>query len=188
MGRKLTWFKKHADAYLVDVHVRALSYGARGLNEDLWCILRTQTDAPGWFIMEGQPMSTRCIEGVCKVYAPPDKGSRRYLSKYLLECLHSPLYAQIDGIWYSEYIVKEYEEIRVSTERGKRGGNPSLTTPVKGVVKPRIRIRKEEDKDARARAGESVEDSPRAALGDTIKRVWQKLGLNQEGLEDELDG
>lgn len=138
------YLKKWADSYLADVKIRALSWGATGVNEVLWAIALTQTDKPGWFVFDGKAAD---FEALCVTLggfkAVPKGWHRRYLRLYLREVLDSGLYVQSKSkAWYSPRIVKEHEESEVNAKRGSTGGTKTQENRSSGALKGEHSIEK----------------------------------------------
>ena len=199
MGKKLHWHKTFSDRYLADREVIQLNLAEHGLLHIINCILRTQTDSPGRYIIRGRIGSTLELLKDVRMYAQGQrKVPRNNTPKYMAKCLTNVVQSHLleidnDGMIYSPYICQEVAESKVNELRGKLGGNPALAKGVNPPLKPEKKRRekkREEDNrnpeivdnsgvsDPSARRGEPHK-AARAGLvhiGDVIEKMKQKNG------------
>lgn len=164
MGRKIHWFKMWSDGYLADRRIKQLSWGARGVFDTLICILRTQTDTPGFFVFDGVNAGEKELLSVLSEYESHTKRGRKNTHLYLIEVLSSGLFSTTsDGVMYSERIVKELEESELKTkaayQRGKQDGDQG------GDVEEE----EEEEVEEKEEEGQRVVSTPTKTEGETAR-------------------
>jgi len=119
MGRKQQWFKAWSYEALADDRLTSLSFAEQGV---FWCIinfLRTQTDIPGYFIINGHRLTEDEIVERLKKYQKVSKGCSRHVQKWFKSVLRSGLIRNLeDGSIYSPRILEEYKESQVKRQAG----------------------------------------------------------------------
>ncbi|MCP4898856.1 MAG: hypothetical protein GY906_17940 [bacterium] len=158
MGKKLHWNKTYSDRYLADRELNQLTFLEHGLLQIINCILRTQTDRVGCYIIRDR-IGTR--EELIKHARRHAHGSHKMRDDVAMMGLctlttAALLEQDVDGMIYSPYICEEVAESKINTIRGKLGGSPRLSTPVNPPLKPEKKRR-----DKKREEGEVKPAAPR---------------------------
>ena len=148
MGKKLQWHKTYSDRYLVDREIIRLSFAEHGLLNVINCILRTQTNRVGCYIIRGRIGTLDELIDDAKRYAHKSRRGRNDVHRHAAMTLLSAhlLEQDEDGMIYSPYICQEVAENKVNEIHGRLGGNPGLTPPLR--QKRREKKRREEKQNA----------------------------------------
>jgi len=109
-----------SDSLLADQRVMSLSWAQKGVFLVVMCVLRTQTDRPGWFIVNGKTLDHEGVIGLLKGYRKDGKGQSEGLRNAVETITEAGLIQQSkDGAYFSPRIVEEYE----TSEAAQIGGN-----------------------------------------------------------------
>jgi hypothetical protein len=123
VGRKQQWFKKYSEASLADHRLRSLTVSEKGIYWDMIDFLRTQTDIPGYFIINGKILTIDEIKSALRKYSAWTQGGLRWYSAWTQRILDSGLIRTLSdgvrkGVYYSPRVVEEYEEYNVRKKAG----------------------------------------------------------------------
>jgi hypothetical protein len=174
MGKKLHWHKTFSDRYLADRETVKLSLAQHGLLHIINCILRTQTDHPGRYIIRGRIGTLSELTNDALMYA---HGSHKAPKISVTSHIHRLLAAHLieqdpDGLLYSPYICQEVAESKVNEVRGRLGGNPALCKPDNPPLKPEKKREEKKRREGKPDA-ENVDNSgsndPRARRDEPAK-------------------
>ncbi len=147
MGTKYHWHKMHSDRYLADREYNQLSLAEHGTMNIIHNILRTQTDIPGMYIINGRA-GTRdeLVKHVLRhAHGSSRVGARLAHSTLTVLIQHAIIDTDNTGMLCSPYICNEVAQNKINQIRGRLGGNPRLTPPVNPPVKAEKR-REEKNK------------------------------------------
>jgi hypothetical protein len=129
MGKKLLWNRNYSEKYLVDRALNQLSFAEHGLLKIINDILWSQTDRPGYYIVDKSQGTWEELMADAKRYAHGSlRNTRRTHDRHVKALLRARALAQDrHGTIYSPFIVREIKLNKLREKQGKRGGNPSLT-------------------------------------------------------------
>lgn len=121
----------YSDNYLADLKISRLSWEAKGIFTHIMCILRTQTDEPGYLKINGEIISKNDLSGILTEYQSRRNRGAKVVLRGIDEILKDGLLQQQnDGLLYSPRVVKEYEISELTEKGGKASVQRRAQRPV----------------------------------------------------------
>lgn len=176
------WFKMFANDYLADVKIRNLTIYEKGTLQIMWCLLQTQTDLPGVFVINEKILSIPDIAEMIRCASPPDHTTIRNISGWVSATYQKGVLQQyqdgyLKGAFYSERIVKDYEESELMAKAGRASVQQRVKQGVQQGVQPESETESETEQrsthtavDAHGKPPTPLAELPRAS----IARIHQK--------------
>lgn len=112
-----------SDGYLADIKIRDLTWEAKGIFTEILCILRTQTDDPGYLKINGDLVPPKGLLSILLGYQSRRHKGAKVLLRGIDEILKAGLLQTTkEGLMFSPRIVQEVEESKLKAKVGKLGG------------------------------------------------------------------
>jgi hypothetical protein len=151
LATKLRWFKWYGSHYLSERKTKALTLRDHGVYIIASCILWTQTDEIGRYIVNRKPGTLLDFARTISDYVVSGKrrNTQQVVNGLRTLCDAGLIEISEDGLISCPHILKQLAETRVAQYCGRKGGNPELNPTDPSMDKPPVKlekIRKEKNK------------------------------------------